>query len=88
MMKFLLIVLLIAFVAFMLGAKRSRPPAPRSEAKPPAPPAPQPRNIVSCAQCGLHLPQDEALPGRGGLFCGAAHRTAYEIAHGQHNGTP
>ena len=85
MMKYLLILLLIAFVSFMMGVKRARPPERRSEAQPPAPP--RPRNIVSCAQCGLHLPQDEALPGRGGMFCGAAHRSAFEATHGA-NGSP
>jgi uncharacterized protein len=37
--------------------------------------------MLSCAHCGVHLPRDEALPGRGGVFCDAAHRAAYEQAH-------
>jgi uncharacterized protein len=37
--------------------------------------------MLSCAHCGLHLPRDEALPGRGGVFCSEAHRSAYERAH-------
>jgi uncharacterized protein len=37
--------------------------------------------MLRCAQCGLHLPSAEALPGRGGVFCGEAHRSAYEQAH-------
>ena len=45
-----------------------------------APPA-APRAMLACAQCGVHLPQDEALPGRGGVFCGEAHRAAYEQQH-------
>ena len=40
--------------------------------------APQP--MIACAHCGVHLPRDEALPGRGGVFCGDAHRTAFEKA--------
>lgn len=40
--------------------------------------APQP--MLVCAHCGVHLPRDEALPGKGGVFCGDAHRTAYEQA--------
>ncbi|MDY0743268.1 PP0621 family protein [Paucibacter sp. R3-3] len=82
-MKFLLIVIVIAVVAFMLGAKQrtAEPEERRSTPPTPPPPAP-PKAIVRCAQCGLHLPQDEALPGRGGMFCGAAHRTAYEAASG------
>lgn len=41
----------------------------------------EPRPIVACAQCGVHLPRDEALPGRGGIFCGEAHRLAFEEAN-------
>ena len=54
----------------------------------PRPPAPKPRDaagavkpMLACAQCGVHLPRDEALPGRGGVFCGEAHRADYERAH-------
>lgn len=78
-MKFLLLVLAV-FVLFWLlrgsvrRARGPRPPAPRSPSD-----ATQP--MLSCAQCGLHLPRDDALPGRGGVFCGAAHRAAYEQAH-------
>ena len=36
--------------------------------------------MIACAQCGVHLPRDEALPGRGGVFCGDAHRAAFEQA--------
>ena len=81
-MKYLLILIVIAVVAFMLGAKQ-RPSQTAERRNPSMPPQPAPpRAIVSCAQCGLHLPRDEALPGRGGMFCGAAHRQAYEAAHG------
>ena len=49
-----------------------------------APPASaKPKPIVACMQCGVHLPSDEALPGRGGVFCGEAHRVAFEKAHAQ-----
>ena len=34
--------------------------------------------MIACAYCGVHLPRDEALPGRGGVFCGDAHRAAFE----------
>jgi uncharacterized protein len=33
---------------------------------------------VRCAHCGVHLPRSEALPGRGGLFCGPSHRAEHE----------
>lgn len=76
-MKYLLLLLIIAVVAVLLGFKRSRPraPAPTKHQEP------LPKDMVACAHCGLHLPRDEALPGRGGQFCSAAHRQAYESAH-------
>ena len=43
-----------------------------------APTAAPPQAIIACTQCGVHLPRDEALPGRGGVFCGEAHRAAFE----------
>ena len=78
-MKFLLL-LIAVFVLFWLlrgSLRRARRPPPAS--KPPPTEAPQP--MLRCAHCGLHLPRDEALPGRGGVFCGAAHRAAFEQAH-------
>lgn len=82
-MKYLLLILVIGLVAFMLGVKRARPARPATpKAEPPATPArPVSQEIVSCAHCGLHVPQAEALPGRGGLFCSTAHRAAYEAGH-------
>ena len=76
-MKYLLLIGLLALVFFLLGAKRARPPEANKTAKPKAAPPP-PQDMLKCAQCGLHLPQDEALPGRGGVFCSAEHRQAHE----------
>jgi len=77
-MKYLLLFILLAVVFYKLTGRRNARPAEQPK-KPDAPPAPQ--AMVSCAQCGLHLPQNEALPGRGGVFCSAAHRTEFEAAH-------
>ena len=74
-MKYLLLLLVLAVVVLLLAAKRSRPREP--QARTPAPPPP-PRAMLSCAECGMHLPADEALPGKGGVFCSAAHRTSFE----------
>jgi uncharacterized protein len=86
--KILFWVVLLAVVAFVLGFKRGRPPerpSPRRDA-PPAPPAPTAASdlepMVSCAECGTHLPASEALPGRGGVFCSAEHRSAHEARLG------
>lgn len=77
-MKYLLLLVLLAGLFFVLGLKRSRPREP--EARRPAPPAPAapPKAMLRCAQCDMHLPSDEALPGKGGVFCSAAHRASFE----------
>jgi len=75
-MKYLLILLVVLAVLWLSRSSRRVPPP---ASRPPAEPAKQP--MLACAQCGLHLPRDEALPGRGGVFCSEAHRAEYERAH-------
>ena len=76
-MKFILLLLAVIVLLWLLrgSLRRHRPP--------PSPPQapPQPQAMLQCAQCGLHLPRDESLPGKGGVFCGEAHRRAFEAAH-------
>ncbi len=36
--------------------------------------------IVKCRQCGLHLPQSEAVSGDSAWFCGEAHRRQWLAA--------
>jgi len=70
-MKYLiwLLVILAAIWAF----KRSRRPA--KPAEDPKTPSATPSNMVACAHCGLHLPQEEAVTGTKGLYCSTEHRT-------------
>ena len=76
-MKFVLFVIALLVLLWLLrgaiGRRVRPPPAPGTAA------TPQP--MLACLQCGVHLPRDEALPGRGGVFCGEAHRAAFEKAH-------
>ena len=72
-MKYVLLIVLLAVVFYKLTARRNERPAERK----PAPP----QDMVSCARCGLHMPTSEALPGRGGQFCSAAHRAEFESAN-------
>lgn len=76
-MKFILILVavLVLFWLVRSSLRRARPPAPE------APPAGGPQPMLACAHCGVHLPANEVLPGRGGVFCGDAHRAAFEQAH-------
>lgn len=84
-MKLLFWVLVLALFFFVLGFKRGRPerstppPTPRSATPAAAASAePEPERMVDCAECGTHLPVSEALPGRGGHFCSAEHRSRFE----------
>ena len=78
-MKILLFLVAVFVLLWLLKGGISR----RSGGNvPPMPPrAGEPQPIVACAQCGVHLPSNEALPGKGGVFCGDAHRAAFEKEH-------
>jgi len=75
-MKMLLFLLSVLALLWLL--RRS---VQRARLRPQAPQVPEPQPMVACAQCGVHLPASDALPGRGGVFCGADHRAAFERAH-------
>jgi uncharacterized protein len=77
-MKFVLFVLAIVVLLWLLRGAWRRVPPPSAGAPTPSP---VPQQILACAHCGVHLPRDEALPGRGGVFCGEAHRKAFEQSH-------
>jgi uncharacterized protein len=74
-MKFLILALVVVGVLWWVRSQR-QPPLPPTPSAPP--PSPKNEDMVACARCGMHLPRSEALPGRGGVFCGEAHRRAFE----------
>jgi uncharacterized protein len=78
-MKFILLVIAVLVLLWMLRSslRRVRPPG----GTPPAAKPSTPQAMLTCAHCGVHLPRDEALPGRGGVFCDDTHRAAFERAH-------
>lgn len=70
-MKYLLLLLLILVVIW--AVKRGRTGGntqPRKQAPPAAP-----SNMVTCAHCGIHLPQEEAVTGEKGTYCSTEHRS-------------
>jgi uncharacterized protein len=72
----LLIVVLLAAWWMRRGAASS---AERDTPPPPAGPVPPEREAMArCPHCGLHVPQSQSWPGRGGAFCSAEHRAAHE----------
>ena len=74
-MKFLL--LFFIFMVLLWQWRHARQPkVKQAQRKNAAPLAVQ--TMVACAQCGLHLPATDALQGRQGVYCSAAHRQARE----------
>ena len=88
-MKYLILVAIVVAVLFLakLGRRGRNDDrnddrqggAPDASIKPSAPPEKQ--ALLACAHCGVHLPANESLPGRGGVFCDESHRSAFERAH-------
>lgn len=67
--------LLIGVLVWVYWRQRQRPSAP-----PPA--APGAEAMRQCAECGLHLPDSLALPGKGGHYCCPEHRQRHEARSG------
>jgi uncharacterized protein len=76
-MKFVVFALAVLALLWLIKSARRRVPPPVAKSPPPS----KVEDMVACAQCGVHLPRGDALPGRGGLFCGESHRRAFEQGH-------
>ena len=75
-MKFVLVVVAVVVLLWLLRGTFSRRAKPSSESKrPPAADARLRRNVASICR------RTKRCPGRGGVFCGDAHRSAFEAAH-------
>lgn len=78
-MRFILLLVVVLGVIWLVRSLRK----PKLPQQPGATPEPgQPEDMVTCVQCGVHLPRSEALPGRGGVFCSESHRRLYENQRG------
>ncbi len=76
-MRFLIFLALALLVVWLWrSSRRPKRPADPPATPPAAPPGPQ--DMVRCAHCGLHLPHNEAVVGRIGLYCSDAHRQTAE----------
>ena len=80
-MKILLVILAVVALLWLLRGTRRPAVPPRPPKTPPNSDAGAPQQMLACAQCGVHLPKGEALAGRGGVFCGEAHRADFDRAH-------
>jgi uncharacterized protein len=74
MLKILIITVAVALLLWLLfgrSARNGQPPrGGRGDARGGA------EEMVTCAQCGVHLPRSEALAARSLHYCSAAHRDA------------
>lgn len=77
-MKYVVLIAVVLLVLWLLRPRRRVRDAEQSRR-----PALAPEQMVVCAHCGVHLPRGDALPGRGGVFCGDAHRAAHEASRTQ-----
>lgn len=75
-MKYILVIAVI-WIAFLLW-RHGRREELRSKMPPTAHPPKLPQAMVRCAHCGLHLPGDDAVQGRHGIYCSDDHRKAAE----------
>ena len=69
--KFLVIAFAVALLLWLLFGR-----APRNGKPPRGAKRGGTEEMVSCAQCGVHLPRSEALAARSLHYCSAAHRDA------------
>ncbi len=65
LLLFLGLLAYLVFKGFQRTASRRRSDAGRTRV---------PERMVTCARCGVHLPESEALEGDGGRFCSEEHR--------------
>ncbi len=69
-MKYLLLIALVAVIWWVVKNRSGRPmqrPSKKSAA---------PEMMVTCAHCGVHLPQSDSVVEDGVHFCSEAHRQA------------
>ncbi|MFN3883942.1 MAG: PP0621 family protein [Rhodocyclaceae bacterium] len=70
MSKLLLLLIVFAVIVWLLTRPR-RADAPGADTAPSAKPA---EKMVSCARCGVHLPESEAVAAQGRHYCSDEHR--------------
>jgi uncharacterized protein len=79
----LLVFLLILLGIYLIRRAVLRPPGPSPRAgEPVRPDAVSAERMIECAQCGLHVPESEAVTGEGLSFCCEAHRQAHRKTPG------
>jgi uncharacterized protein len=71
MMKYVWLLLLVGGIFWWLRTARQTSSDKRSE--------PEVLDMVRCKQCGLHLPQIDAVVGKSGFFCCKEHQKLFDF---------
>jgi uncharacterized protein len=76
--RLLFVLLLLVGIVLWWKLRQRGAAKPPSEAAKPSAATGEPESMLRCAECGVHLPASQALPGKGGVFCSGAHRERFE----------
>jgi uncharacterized protein len=68
-MKYLLVFLVFLLIAWRWRSSRSGERLEKKQRQA----SRLPDNMVQCKQCGVHLPESEAIQGASGAYCSSAH---------------
>ncbi len=71
-MKALLILLVVLGGVWLWRSRQTS--APGNKPVGPQASTPQPLDMVRCAQCGIHVPGNEAIAGKHGVYCSVDHQ--------------
>jgi uncharacterized protein len=71
-MKYLVLLLIVAGGIWWIRQQRPDRPGKSSDERQGT------QNMVTCAHCGVHLPEHDAVQGQLGVYCSEAHRQRLE----------
>ncbi|MDO9435817.1 PP0621 family protein [Hydrogenophaga sp.] len=77
-MKYLLVLAVVMVAFYIWRNNRLEDHRSRETRKPPPTKSLAPTIMVACRQCGTHLPENEAVHGRQGVYCSAEHQRLLE----------
>ncbi len=74
-MKYLIVIIMLGLTFWIWRKNRTDTTRSVDQPKAKAPQASnsQPQLMITCAACGIHLPQADAVAGQRGMYCSAGH---------------